>query len=120
GDGALIGLAPNDGTKRWSYPVGADVAGIGVGGDETVYAGAVDGKLHAVSPDGKPKWTFTAGGAITAAPAVVADRLFVSSADKKLYALDVTNGSKKWEFATLGAAAGPVVSSAGVAYFGSA
>lgn len=66
------------------------------------------------------KWTFKSGGPVKSSPAIVGDRVFIGSADAKLYALNLTDGKKVWEFT----ADGPVESSPlvldGRVYFGSA
>jgi eukaryotic-like serine/threonine-protein kinase len=45
------------------------------------------------------KWTAKTGDAIKGAAAVAGDTVFVGSYDKKLYALDLKSGEKRWEFA---------------------
>lgn len=115
---ALFALDADTGGKVWAAPIGAGLVSIAVGGDDTIYVGAADGKLHAIAPDGKSRWTFSAGGAITGGPAILAGITYVGSADKKLYAVATADGAKKWEYATLGSVASPVIAADGTIYFG--
>jgi outer membrane protein assembly factor BamB len=43
------------------------------------------------------RWTFKTGNAIEGAPAVVADTVYVASADKHLYAIELKSGQEKWK-----------------------
>jgi outer membrane protein assembly factor BamB len=70
------------------------------------------GVLPGPSPAGTPavRWTFTTGGAIAGAPAVVDDMLYVGSADGNLYAVDASSGKERWHFpAGAGIASSPAV-----------
>ncbi|RMD64413.1 hypothetical protein D6833_04455, partial [Candidatus Parcubacteria bacterium] len=52
-----------DGTLLWSYPLRFGPSGIVIGGDGTVYfAVPGDTVLHALQPDGSPKWSAPLGG----------------------------------------------------------
>jgi outer membrane protein assembly factor BamB len=91
------------------YPVGSNLGAV-VGGlvvaDGNLYFGCSDGNVYALDAEKlKEKWTapFATGDKIWATPAIDGDTLYIGSFDKKLYALNVDDGSKKWEFATEGA-----------------
>jgi outer membrane protein assembly factor BamB len=51
-------------------------------------------------PQGKLKWTFSAGDAIHSSPAVCNGKVYVGSRDGYLYALDAATGEKIWAFHT--------------------
>ena len=51
-------------------------------------------------PQGKLKWTFTAGDAIHSSPAVCDGKVYVGSRDGYIYALDAATGEKIWAFHT--------------------
>lgn len=51
-------------------------------------------------PEGKLKWTFTAGGAIRSSPTVVDGVVYVGSRDYNIYAIDADTGEKVWSFQT--------------------
>jgi outer membrane protein assembly factor BamB len=91
------------------YPVGSNLKPI-VGGlaadDGNVYFGCSDGNVYALDAEKlKEKWStpFATGDKIWATPAIYGDTLYIGSFDKKLYALNIADGTKKWEFATEGA-----------------
>lgn len=117
---SLFELEAETGAKMWESPIGAPLRFIAVGGDDTIYVGAADGTLHALTADGASKWVFTAGGPISGAPAILAGVVYVGAEDKKLYAVSTVDGAKKWEYATLGAVASPVIASDRTVYVGSA
>jgi outer membrane protein assembly factor BamB len=116
---ALFALEPETGGKIWQASIGAALRFISIGGDDTVYVAAADGKLHAIAADGTSKWTFAAGAPISGAPAVLAGVVYVGAEDKKLYAVSTIDGAKKWEYATLGTVASPTIASDGTVYVGS-
>lgn len=120
GGSTLVELEPESGAKMWQAPMGAALRYISVGGDDTIYVGAADGTLHALTQDGAEKWSFAAGGPISGAPAVYAGTAYVGSEDKKLHAVSTIDGKKKWEYVTLGAVASPTLASDGTVYVGSA
>ena len=86
-----------------------------------LYFGSVDGVVYALDVTTRDTlWRFSAGGKIWSTPAIDDGTLYVGSFDKKLYALNADDGSKRWEpFATEGAiVAAPVVYNNAI-YFGS-
>ena len=52
-------------------------------------------------PDLEPAWTFTAGGLVTASPAVVNGVLYVPASDGRVYALNATTGALVWQSAAI-------------------
>jgi outer membrane protein assembly factor BamB len=50
---------------------------------------------------GALKWNFTTGGPVYASPAVYSGTVYVTSYDKKLYAIDSTTGAEKWNVSFL-------------------
>jgi hypothetical protein len=82
---------------KWTLDLGAPIwAAIAADGD-TVFAGADDGRLHAIdAASGRERWTFTAGGAIRARPAFLASDVIVQADDGMLYRIDGRRGTGKW------------------------
>jgi outer membrane protein assembly factor BamB len=63
------------------------------------YDGGRTGYTESPAPDSNQTyWKFQTGGPITSSPVVAAGMVFVSSTDGYLYAVNVTNGEKIWEF----------------------
>ena len=52
-----------------------------IGSDGTIYVGSSDNKLHAVNPDGTPKWTYFNGVKVLSTPAVGSDGTFYFTSD---------------------------------------
>ena len=87
--------------------------------DGTIYQGTFIGKLFAVTPQGKVKWTFQAGCEIKSSPAIGDDgTIYFGSRDRKFYAI-TPQGELKWTFAT-GAwvDSSPAIGTDGTLYFG--
>ncbi len=72
------------------------------------------------SPESNKKWEYRIGGSIYSSPAIASDgTIYVSSINRKVYALN-SDGTKKWEFATGGYIdASPAIGSDGTVYVGS-
>lgn len=113
--------------REWTllvkHPVDSTPA---IGKDGTLYFGSFEGKLWAVSVEGKVRWTFVTGHGspsgieIRSSPAIADDgTIYFGCRDHKLYALD--NGGKL-KFAVKTAAwvdSSPAIGRDGRVYFGS-
>jgi outer membrane protein assembly factor BamB len=90
-----------------------------VADDGTIYFGCRDGKLYAVTPAGKLKWTFATSAWIDSSPAIAVDgTIYFGGWDHVFYALN-SDGSLKWKFDT-GAIieSSPAIAADGTIYFG--
>jgi outer membrane protein assembly factor BamB len=129
--GATLEQHGTSGTLRWRYQTGASTADMGVQSSpalapdgNTLYVGANDGVIYALSPDsGAVQWRFTTGGAIGYSSPVLSHdggTLFVGSADHSLRAINTTSGKLLWAFVTTGAInSSPALSlSGGTVYIG--
>ena len=96
------------------------VSGVTVA-EGKVYVGSSDGRVYALDtiPNLGIKWQFATGDKIWSTPTVVGDTVYVTSFDKKIYALNAADGSKKWEYKTQGALVSQPVVDGGTVYFGS-
>jgi outer membrane protein assembly factor BamB len=96
--GRVAGRAPEQRpAELWSLDIGQPITGSPtIGPDGTIYVGAHDGKLHAVSPDGALRWSFATGDRIWSTPAVAEDgTVYTGSDDDHLYAIDGA-GALRW------------------------
>ncbi len=65
-------------------------------------APSADGKLYALSLDGKIRWTFKGEHGLWSSPLVVDDQVYISSLDHSVYALDLASGRRTWKSEDLG------------------
>lgn len=107
-------------TELWRFKAESTIHSPPVVGPQgRIYFGSDDGRLYALDPDGTPRWTFAAGGAIRASPAVGPVAIYFGSDDGNFYALD-PDGSLLWTFAAGGPIrSAPIVGPDGTIYFGS-
>jgi hypothetical protein len=102
----LLGLALDASTARavgpgprplWSFHAGAPLSGApGVGADGSFALGTLDGYVHALSPDGVFRFSYTVAGRVVGSPVVLDDGLVIVASDKnRLYALR-PDGSLAW------------------------
>ncbi len=91
-----------NGSKQWSYDPGAQCKSSPQVANGRVYFGAGD-KIHAVdASNGAAVWTSpSAGGAdILSSPRVSNGLVYYGGQDKKIYAINESNGALKWEYMT--------------------
>ncbi len=110
-EGALYALrAPESGMEprvAWSVDLGPgrQTSSPTIGPDGTIYAVAGEGRLSAVDPDGRVRWTAQTGTVLKSSPALGPDgTVYVPSMNGKLYAVSpprdpsVRSGQVKWAF----------------------
>lgn len=109
------------GKLKWSYNVGSPIrSSPALGADGTIYVGANNGKIYAISPDGEKKWEFQTKARVHSSPAIGPNGvIYVGSNDCSLYALS-PEGRLLWKFKTYGRIrSSPCIGRNGVIYFGS-
>jgi outer membrane protein assembly factor BamB len=110
-DGVLYALqAPTTGIEPivlWQVDLGPgrQTSSPTIGPDATIYAMGGEGRLSAIAPDGRVKWTAQTGPTLKASPALGPDgTVYVSSMNGKLYAVApptdraTATGSIRWTF----------------------
>jgi outer membrane protein assembly factor BamB len=81
----------------WVFDAGAPLWPGTSFADGIVYAGAEDGRLHALdAATGKARWAFKAGGAIRTRAVRAGDRLYFQADDGIVHALDAATGAERW------------------------
>lgn len=91
-------------TVKWVYRTGGQLyySSPAIGTDGTIYIGARDSSLYAISSDGTMKWRFRMKRAVYSSPAVgVGNIVYVGSHDSCLYSIK-PDGTLKWKFLTGG------------------
>jgi len=120
-DGRLYALQAATGVEKWRFDTHTFVASsVAIGADGTVYFGAGDSKLHAVTDQGAERWTFSANGWIDSSPAIAPDgTIYIGSNDNNVYAV-TPDGQGKWQFTTGGPiSTSPAIGADGTIYIGS-
>lgn len=115
----LLAAAP--GEVLWTFPVGIKIQSSAAQGlDGTLYFGADNGAVYALTPEGRKKWEFRAAGAVATTPVVGADGvIYVAGTDRLIYAL-LPNGQEKWRVMPgSGYVSSPALGPDGMLYAGS-
>jgi outer membrane protein assembly factor BamB len=99
----LFGLDASTGAEKWTNTdaKGQWIAGSLIVGN-TILAPSSDGKVYALTQDGKVSWKFSANGAFWSHAVSDGKIVYVPSMDHFLYAIDLSNGRQVWK-ADLGA-----------------
>lgn len=123
GGGTLYAFDPRSSEQHvaWTYAFDSAITSSPAVLSGTVYVGANDGTVHAVSTDGSTVWSTPAdvGGPVYSKVAAANGRVFVTTNPGAVVALDATDGSELWRVDTgteLGAS-GPAVAN-GTVYAG--
>jgi len=109
-----------DGSLKWQTNIGGTTPAIGK--DGTLYFGSHNYTFWALTPDGKPKWSYFTGDDGPSGwshPAIGSDgTIYVGSDDHNFYSFTPT-GKVKWSFLTGGMVTGsPAIDEDGTIYFG--
>lgn len=136
-DGFIYSLNAGNGKLLWQFKTGGWVVGSPTLNGGHLYVVSDDGFLYKIEKQtGKLVWQFdTRGGSVarilydppasvdfeplTSAATVVADTVYVGSADTNLYAIDANSGRQKWHFATQDVVRSTPAVAEGVVLFGS-
>jgi outer membrane protein assembly factor BamB len=92
---------------------------VAIGPDGVLYAGNTGGTAYAIKPNGRPLWTFTAGGSLWTTPAFSRGSSYWGSLDLNIYKLN-GSGRPVWHTFTPGfVISSPAIGSDGTVYVGS-
>jgi outer membrane protein assembly factor BamB len=81
----------------WTFEAGSPLWAGASFADGVVFAGAEDGRLHALDArTGRERWAFEAGGAIRTRAAVAGADLYVQADDGFLYRVSTSDGQERW------------------------
>lgn len=85
----------SSGAQKWACTLGDEVraSSPAVASDGTIYIGCYDGLIYAVSSSGTVQTTYSTAKQIRSSPAISGNRLYIGSADSKLYAIDIGNSA---------------------------
>jgi outer membrane protein assembly factor BamB len=118
--GTITAIASDDGTVRWTLPLGERVyATPCVADDGTIYAGNDGGKFVAISPEGKVRWSLDTEGDADTGPTIASDGTIVFAAGRAVYGVTPA-GHVRWRFAAKRKVfTSPALGTQGHVYFGS-
>ena len=95
-----------DGKLQWRFAASGPVTATAYAyGQGIVYVCDSHGNVFGLDSDGPPKekiWEESVGGAVSGTPTIVANVLYIGSADSAVYAVDVYGGSPYWHYPTAG------------------
>ncbi|MDD5067512.1 MAG: PQQ-binding-like beta-propeller repeat protein [bacterium] len=102
----------------WTFAAGGDFySSPVVDADGTVYVGARDDTLYAIT-NGKIKWSFSVNNDFDSSPSIGPDKtIYIGNDNYNLYA--VTNGLLKWSVSYVGGESSPSIGSNQTIYIGS-
>lgn len=87
------------GEVAWKADLGASPGGGPVVLEDVVYAGSVDGCMHAFSvSDGAPLWNRCLGAPVSSTPSIAGHLIYFGMLDGRVTALDRDGGSVVWTF----------------------
>ncbi|MBX3420029.1 MAG: PQQ-binding-like beta-propeller repeat protein [Pirellulaceae bacterium] len=91
--------APKQVGKQWSQQViGYDLPTAPVAAGGLVFVADRSGAVRAWDRTGQSQWTTYTGGAIYYPPCIAHGRLYIGSADGKVYCLDAASGQPLWSY----------------------
>ncbi len=84
-------------SPEWTFDAGSPLWAGASFADGVVYAGAVDGRVHALdAATGRERWAFRSGGPVRVRPTVDGKVVYFQADDGFLYALSVASGEERW------------------------
>lgn len=96
-DGRLLAVRVADGSIDWTKPIGARILGI-TPIDDRLFVGASDNFLYALKArDGGVAWRWRTGGDVAGTVAADARRVYFTSLDAMLRAVDRRHGDLRWQ-----------------------
>ena len=89
-DNKLYAVSPT-GQLRWAYETGGAIRNSSpiIASDGAVYVGSLDGKVYCVEPAGTLRRSFATANEVRSSPILHNGRLYVTSWDFRLYAIEV-------------------------------
>jgi len=114
--GRISALDETTGTVKWQDEVPAPVSAPLWRAGWLIIAGERELRAYRAA-DGHKLWTLPLQAAVTNAPVIDGDQLFVTLSDRSLVAVDITKPVVAWTM-PLDTAAGPLLAANGFVYFG--
>lgn len=117
-DKKLYAVNASTGKKLWSFEASNWFWGGAATDGTVIYAPSLDGKLYALTLDGRLKWEFSAQAPIISTPVVVDKWVVVATDAGLLYQVSRESGRDKWFLDTGSPIRGELANIGPVFYFG--
>jgi hypothetical protein len=102
-EGKVYAIRETDGATAWEADLPGGTVATGAAGDSVVVFGSLQGGVHGYNiSDGRPLWRLQTGKAITGAPCVMGDRVYVVNHSRFAHALRMDTGEVVWKSERLG------------------
>jgi len=121
-DGKLHAFGRTSGKPEWVYATEQAIVGGAAEADGILYFGSSDGKVYAIdAATQKDVWAqpFVTGNRVWSVPRLDADRVYVTSMDHFVYAIDRKTGTQVWKHDLGASAPGSLTLANGRLYVGS-
>ena len=94
-EGTAYAIDAEGGATLWTSPIPGGTTVAAAATTDTVVFVTLQGGVHGLEPGtGKPRWTRQTRKAITSAPCVVGNSIFVASQDRHVYAINASDGTQ--------------------------
>jgi eukaryotic-like serine/threonine-protein kinase len=124
-DGRVYSIDATKGTQNWVYPLSGELTPL-IGGmvlkNDRLYFGGSNGKVYCIdAKTGDTIWNtpFATGDRVWGTGITDDRTLYIGSYDKKLYALNLADGTEEWHYTTGGSITNQPILKNGILYFGS-
>jgi outer membrane protein assembly factor BamB len=102
-EGKAYAIREEDGTTAWSADLPGGSIATGAAAGSVVVFGSIQGGVYGFNiTNGAPVWTVHTGKAITGAPCVVGDRVYVANHSRIVSAIRLETGEVLWKSEPLG------------------
>jgi outer membrane protein assembly factor BamB len=103
-DETVYAYRADSGTPLWQYRTNGNVMSSFSYDHkrDMIVFGSLGGYSYALSSDGTPAFALELGAGVYSTPLVIDDTVYVASLDKRVYAIDLSTGKKRWHYQTDG------------------
>ena len=102
-EGKVYAIREEDGSTSWEADLPGGALATGAAADSLVVFGSLRGDVRAFHiTNGEPAWTVSLGKAISGAPCLLGDRVYVANHSRFVHAIHLATGRVLWKSEPLG------------------